>query len=83
MGANSWWFYHFGGLPYFECLDQWKKHQKIHRGTDKGGVKCLSRELMEKESKASRELIEKLVTKLSDQHANMTKILTEMARSAK
>jgi len=42
-----------------------------------------SRELMEKESKASRELTERLITKLSDQHENMTKILTEMARSAK
>jgi len=42
-----------------------------------------SRELIERESTSSRELIERLITKLSDQHESMTKILTEMARSAK
>ncbi len=40
-------------------------------------------ELIKEESKSSRELIERLITKLSDQHESMTKILTEMARSAK
>ena len=40
-------------------------------------------ELIKEESKASRELTERLITKLSDQHESMIKILTEMARLAK
>jgi hypothetical protein len=40
-------------------------------------------ELIKEESKASRELIEVLITKLSDQHESMTKALAKIARSAR
>ncbi len=40
-------------------------------------------ELIKEESRASRELMERLVTKLSDQHESMIKILNEMAKSSK
>ena len=38
-------------------------------------------ELIKEESRASRELMERLITKLSDQHESMIKILIEMAKT--
>jgi len=38
-------------------------------------------ELIKEESKASRELMERLITKLSDQHESMIEILTEIAKA--
>ena len=81
MGTKPQWLYHFGSFPYLECLDQRKEHQEVYRGTDKGESRA-SRELMEKESEASWDLVERLITKLSDQHESITKILSEIAKSA-
>jgi hypothetical protein len=61
-------------LAVFLTLSAWINGRSIKRYIG---------ELIKEESRASRELMERLITKLSDQHESMIKILDEMAKSSR
>jgi len=61
-------------LGVFLTLSAWINGRSIKRYVG---------EYIKEESRTSRELMERLVTKLSDQHESMIKILSEMAKSSR